>query len=427
MHSVKAIGLTPLIFMAGVLLLGASASTQSGARRGRHMAKEPRSNTTTVSGPSIPQSSSSALNEREVKRDWTAFASSTIGDAVVKDSLKQLLASGVDVNTKDKLGRTALHVAAMLGQTEMARYLLSKGADIDARDRLGRTPLMISAGLGVLHLFSGFPAPWFRFWTEPLCPQKGKDFSPSRQAEELMNWYSVAPAHRPLVQMLIDAGADVNAADGEGQTVLDYAGAGGLTDIDRLILRSGRVRGRQMCELKAAQAPALRGFRLGMSLREATASFPDCVLPDADSCGRLNISFNAADGSLRAYARRPEEFEGVTRIALTFLDGRLTYVRVTYDRATVWRNTGEYLASLSNSFRLPSSWYKAGHGMTADDAHMIGCDGFKVVAGIYQEPYAELHDTAALQAMLRRKVEEDARRRREAEEERERRRKVFKP
>jgi hypothetical protein len=39
----------------------------------------------------------------------------------------------------------------------------------------------------------------------------------------------------------------------------------------------------------------------------------------------------------------------------------------------------------------------------------------------------ELHDTAAIQTMLRRKTEDVARREREAEEERERRRKAFKP
>jgi hypothetical protein len=371
--------------------------------------------------------SSRAHAEWEAKRDWTAFASNIVGDTAVKDSLKQLLASGLEANARDKLGRTALHVAAMLGQTEMARYLLSKGAAVDARDRLGRTPLMISASLGGLNLFSGLFAPWFKFWTEPLCLETGAGTSRAHSVDELLNWYLIVPAHLPLVQLLIDAGADVNVADGEGQTVLDYAGAGGLTDIDRLIWKSGRVRDRQQCELTPAQAPAPRGFRLGMTLREVMARFPRYVVPSADSCGRLNLTLSAVDGTLRAYALRPEEFQGVSRISMAFLYERLGYVRVTYNRDTVWRNTGEYLTTLSTSLGLPSSWYKAGNGVTADNAHMIGCDGFKVVAGYYDGPYIELHDTEALQTMLRRKTVEDARRRREAEEERERRRSTFKP
>jgi hypothetical protein len=58
---------------------------------------------------------------------------------------------------------------------------------------------------------------------------------------------------------------------------------------------------------------------------------------------------------------------------------------------------------------------------------VIGCDGFKVVAGIDHGAYVELHDVAAVQEMLRRKVEDDARRKREDERERERRRRVFRP
>ncbi len=416
------------IVLVAILLAGTNyKSTQATYRYPQIDTQHPRPKAGTLPSTTDPQPSSSAHVEWETKRDWMAFTSNIIGDDTVKDSLKQLLASGVDVNTKDKLGRTALHVAAMLGQTAMARYLLLEGAKVDTRDHLGRTALMISASLGGLKLFTGLSAPWFRFWSEPLCAERSASSSSSHMVNELMNWYSVAPAHRPLVQLLIAAGADVNALDNEGQTVLDYAGVGGLTDIDSLILKSGRVRDRKQCELKLVQALTLRGFRLGMTLPEAAARFPSYVLPSADSCGRLNLTFSAFNSTLRAYAQRPEEFNGVARIDMTFLDERLTYIRVTYDPNTVWKNTNEYLATLSTSLGIPLSWYKAADGVTADNAHMVGCDGFKVIAGIYRGPYVELHDTEALLVMLRRKVEVDSRRKREDEEEQERRRRTFKP
>ncbi len=274
-----------------------------------------------------------------------------------------------------------MHVAAMLGQTELARYLLSRGAKVDARDRLGRTPLMVSASLGGFRLFSGLSSPWPGFWTYPLCPDKEVNDSAGRTRKELLDWYAVAPFHPPLVRLLIEAGADVNAADSEGQTVLDYAGMGGPTEIDHLIWASGRVRGGQKCALKVAQSPTLRGFRLGMTLAEVSGRFPRYWMPEADSCGRLNVSMDAAFGRLAAEARRPEEFNDVKGIRLGFLDGRLTYVRVTYDSGTTWKGVGEYLTALSNSLGLPASWYKADDRTTLNQAHMVGCDGFKVVAG----------------------------------------------
>lgn len=385
MKLVQRPGLARFFFVVSALLFSTGAPSQTGARRSPPLARQPRPGTSTVSVTPTPQPASSARREWEAMRDWTAFASNVVGDTAVKDSLKRLLDSGLDVNAPDKQGRTALHVAATLGQTEMARYLLSRGATVDARDHLGRTPLMVSASLGGLGLPADFTAPWSRFWTDRLCPERGNDSPSGRTPEDLMRWYAVAPAHPPLVRLLIGAGAEVNAADSQGQTVLDHAGMGGLTEIDRLVWASGRVRGGRQCELKVGQAPALRGFRLGMTLLEVSSRFPRYALPEADSCARLNFSLDTATGRLGAYARRPEEFAGVSRLDLAFFDGRLAYLRLTYDRSTSWGSTDEYLAALSGALGLPASWHKAGEG-TADHAHVVGCDGFKVMAGQFGGP-----------------------------------------
>ncbi|KAM7279410.1 hypothetical protein ACFE04_006544 [Oxalis oulophora] len=50
-----------------------------------------------------------------------------------------LLNEGVDVNSIDLDGRTALHIAACEGHVEVAKLLLSRKANIDARDRWGST------------------------------------------------------------------------------------------------------------------------------------------------------------------------------------------------------------------------------------------------------------------------------------------------
>ncbi|XP_076881002.1 integrin-linked protein kinase 1-like [Bidens hawaiensis] len=54
--------------------------------------------------------------------------------------VKDLLDDGVDVNSIDLDGRTALHIAACEGHVGVVHLLLSRKANIDARDRWGSTP-----------------------------------------------------------------------------------------------------------------------------------------------------------------------------------------------------------------------------------------------------------------------------------------------
>ncbi|KAL9316612.1 hypothetical protein ACSQ67_017613 [Phaseolus vulgaris] len=60
------------------------------------------------------------------------------GDLV---GIEELLDAGSDVNFTDIDGRTALHVAACQGRTDVVDLLLLRGADVDPRDRWGSTPL----------------------------------------------------------------------------------------------------------------------------------------------------------------------------------------------------------------------------------------------------------------------------------------------
>ncbi|KAK7399693.1 hypothetical protein VNO78_10882 [Psophocarpus tetragonolobus] len=58
------------------------------------------------------------------------------GDA---KGVEDLLNEGIDVNSIDLDGRTALHIAACEGHVDVARLLLTRKANLDARDRWGST------------------------------------------------------------------------------------------------------------------------------------------------------------------------------------------------------------------------------------------------------------------------------------------------
>ena len=59
-----------------------------------------------------------------------------------------LLAWGAEVNAKHVNGTTALMVAALTGQREVAELLLAKGADANAKLADGTTVLMTATAMG---------------------------------------------------------------------------------------------------------------------------------------------------------------------------------------------------------------------------------------------------------------------------------------
>src|SRR5690606_31688472 len=60
-------------------------------------------------------------------------------------TLQAMLASGVNPDTKDRDGITALMYAARKDRADAAKVLLDKGANVNAKDGGGWTPLMFAA------------------------------------------------------------------------------------------------------------------------------------------------------------------------------------------------------------------------------------------------------------------------------------------
>jgi hypothetical protein len=351
-----------------------------------------------------------------------------LGDVAVKSELRALLDSGISPNAKDKHGRTALHTAVMLGQVGLARFLLTRGADLNARDRDGRTPLMVSASLGGFDTFRGLAStsPWGLFWTERLCDLDLPEASAGK-VRGLAGWHDTAVVQRPMLRLLLDSKADSGLKDAEGRDALDHAAAGGPTGLDRLLVGKAAGGKQHHCDLGLERSPEVRGLRLGMTLPEIATRFRPSVVSEAEWCGRLSLEFDWADDLIGQRAPLPQELAGVRRLRLGFLDGRLAYFRVTYDRREAPPKPEQFRERLSSALGLPGGWRRAGGEGLWDQPHSIGCDGFMILAGYDVGPYVELHDTAALDELMRRRADARLRRLREEQEEKERRRRVFKP
>ncbi len=103
------------------------------------------------------------------------------------------LDTGYNVNTKENLGYTLLHIAAQEGEYKVIEALVKKGADINARDDSGATPLFHAAGANYAN----------------------------------------------AVKALLDAGADPNIKEKYGNCPLTVALAEGYTEIVNMLRKKG--------------------------------------------------------------------------------------------------------------------------------------------------------------------------------------------
>ena len=104
---------------------------------------EPAASHSTVTSPtvSVPRETNPQAAQPTAK-ELLLIAAAVKGDNA---GITQLLADGVDVNTKDREGGTALAHAAWFGHLETVKLLLGKGADVNAKKNDGATPLSLAS------------------------------------------------------------------------------------------------------------------------------------------------------------------------------------------------------------------------------------------------------------------------------------------
>ncbi len=150
-------------------------------------------------------------------------------------SVKAFLEKGININEKDSSGLSALHIAVSGSSTEVVAFLLAEGADVNARDNGGYTPLSFAI--------------WNRNRDMPRLPvdmaklllEKGADTNvkdaPSGYSP--LHW-AVIMWSNEVAELIVAAGADVNARSNTGETPLDIvATSGGPAAIGELLVAKG--------------------------------------------------------------------------------------------------------------------------------------------------------------------------------------------
>lgn len=153
-----------------------------------------------------------------------------LGGNLVQD----LVAQGADVNKiMDKTGESPLHLAARYSRADMAKRLLDHGADANAQDNTGRTPLHAAVAADAIGVFQIL----LRNRATNLNARMHEGTTPLILAARL--------AIEGMVQDLISAEADINAADNSGKTALHWAAAVNNVEAVNILLAHGANRDAQ--------------------------------------------------------------------------------------------------------------------------------------------------------------------------------------
>jgi ankyrin repeat protein len=107
--------------------------------------------------------------------------------------VQEMLDKGIDPNTRDQFGTTALEHAAEAGHTEVVKLLLGKGADANLKDMRGNSALMLAVWNG----------------------------------------------HTDTVKAIVSSGADVNLRNSAGLTALSIAQGKGREEIAVFLVEKG--------------------------------------------------------------------------------------------------------------------------------------------------------------------------------------------
>lgn len=183
------------------------------------------------------------------------------GDAA---QVKVLLSSGVNIEVRDRDGRTALLLATHGNHVEVARLLIAAGADVNAKDSISDTPFLYAGAEGrneILKMALGAGADLAstnRYGGTALIPaahhghpETVKILLGTKIKIDHINrlgWTALIEAvilsdggkvHTEIVKLLVDAGANVNIADRDGVTPLNHARRRGYSGMAAILERAG--------------------------------------------------------------------------------------------------------------------------------------------------------------------------------------------
>lgn len=200
------------------------------------------------------------MNERAMT-ETGLFSAAEHDDA---QAIRKMVASGIAVDPRNAAGETPLLVATHKNAVNAARALIEAGADVNAKDRIHDSPYLYAGASGYLEILKLTLAHGAdlkstnRYGGTALIPAAERGHVETVRTliaagvnvdhVNRLGWTALIEAiilgnggarHQEIVQALIEAGANVNLADGEGVPPLRLARGRGYSKIADLLARAG--------------------------------------------------------------------------------------------------------------------------------------------------------------------------------------------
>lgn len=152
-------------------------------------------------------------------------------EACIKGDLedcKKLLKDGAKVNATSKSGKSPLYIACSKGYIDIMRYLLEQGADPNIATKVGKTALHAACKnddpLEMVQLLLDYKAQVNKQTLKPKAKTKQyKQATPLHYLfrHQYKKELALSEKLKKTIQLLLDAGADVDLADASGKTFFE--------------------------------------------------------------------------------------------------------------------------------------------------------------------------------------------------------------
>ncbi|KAJ4347997.1 uncharacterized protein N0V89_009369 [Didymosphaeria variabile] len=193
--------------------------------------------------------------------EWTALSLAAEGGHL-KCCQILLEVRGIDIESQNKDGRTALHIAAMKDRNEVVRALVRKGANLNVKDKDRKTPLHLAAEAGRLRA------------VEVLCNASGISLDLSDSNGRTALHLASLKKKAPVVKLLSDKGAKIDRKDSKKRTAFLDAADVGSTELLKTLQECGANINQQTLTHKWSALHMCASYGHSKAL-QALLSFPD--------------------------------------------------------------------------------------------------------------------------------------------------------